>query len=60
MEKKEVPKASRKFLLPKARRRLVRTLSAILSLILCSKGLFVPTDERKWMTIAANTSPRKG
>ena len=39
MEKKEEPTASKKHVLLKAARRLVRTLSAILSLILCSRRL---------------------
>ena len=54
--KKEDPLALRKLMLLKATKKLVGTLSAILSVISCSKKIVIPTSERKWITIDANPS----
>ena len=44
-------------MLLKATRKLARTLSAILSVILCSKRLSFPQMKRKWIAVDANPSP---
>ena len=59
MVKKEDPVASRKLVLSTATRKLVRTLSAILSVVLWFKTTVIPTG-RQWTATDANPSPREG